>query len=89
MPQINLRSKEEWVSFDFGLHYSCLLNAKDTEVVELENDGWDFSISFRYKQNSNHMAIEVMILKTIAVITKRPRMDANYWRGNRSTIRLT
>lgn len=35
----------------------CLLNTKDTEVVELENDECDFSIPFRNKQKSNHMAI--------------------------------
>lgn len=50
----------------------CLLTAKETKVVEIENDvGGD-------KQNSNHMAIEVMTLKTIAMIAKRPVMDVSY-----------
>lgn len=38
----------------------------------------------RYKQNSNRMASEVMIVKATAMIAKRPAIDDNYRRGNTS-----
>lgn len=53
---------------------------KETKHVEVDNDGWDFSVPFKGMQNTNHMAKRVMILKTIAMIARRPLMDANYCR---------
>lgn len=66
--------------FDFQLCYTAFSMQKETKHVEVDNDGWDFSVPFKGTQKTNHMAERVMILKTIAMIARRPLMDANYCR---------